>query len=40
MVVLHIKRDHRLQPKLLHSEKLSIILDGKNKNFHYKAKLK
>jgi hypothetical protein len=40
MYVLQTLKEHRCQPKLIYSAKLSITIDGKIKKFHDKTKFK
>ena len=37
--VIQTLREHKLQPRLLYPAKLSITIDGENKEFHNKTKL-
>jgi hypothetical protein len=37
--IIQTLRGHKLQPRLLYPTKLSIIIDGENKEFHDKTKL-
>jgi len=36
--IIHTLREHKCQPRLLYTEKLSINIDGETKIFHNKTK--